>query len=184
MGHIKKVHSEMFSTGSLSGAQTTAKSQESRKFKNRETSTNGRLSQDKQELIDNTLCKLIASRTISPSVVEDELFQTFVELLNPRLETILITFLKLIINCSEFFFSPTITCVKIKMRIMLNLTSLIERINFIFNKHDKFNFQLLNQFLKKNINWMYPCRYKIPSQDAIMRSLEDLPTTVFIDHDA
>lgn len=67
---------------------------------------------------------------------------------------------------------------------MLNLTSLIERINFIFNKHDKFNFQLLNQFLKKNINWMYPCRYKIPSQDAIMRSLEDLPTTVFIDHDA
>lgn len=96
----------MFSTGSLPGAQTTAKLQESRKFKfkNRETSTNGRLSQDKQELIDNTLCKLIASRTISPSVVEDELFQTFVELLNPRLETILITFLKLIINCSEFFF--------------------------------------------------------------------------------
>lgn len=108
MGHIKKVHSEMFSTGSVPGAQTTAKSQESRKFKNRETSTNGRLSQDKQELIDNTLCKLIASRTISPSVVEDELFQTFVELLNPRLETIWIThvtFLKFIINCSEFFFS-------------------------------------------------------------------------------
>lgn len=110
MGHIKKVHSEMFSTGSVPGAQTTAKSQESRKFKNRDSSTNGRLSQDKQELIDNTLCKLIASRTISPSVVEDELFQTFVELLNPR--------------------------------------------------------------------------YKIPSQDAIMRSLEDLSTTVFIDHDA
>lgn len=110
MGHIKKVHSEMFSTGSVPGAQTTAKSQESKKFKNRETSTNGRLSQDKQELIDNTLCKLIASKTISPSVVEDELFQTFVELLNPR--------------------------------------------------------------------------YKIPSQNAIMRSLEDLSTTVFIHHDA
>lgn len=110
MGHIKKVHSEMFSTGSVPGAQTTAKSQESKKFKNRETSTNGRLSQDKQELIDNTLCKLIASKTISPSVVENELFQTFVELLNPR--------------------------------------------------------------------------YKIPSQNAIMRSLEDLSTTVFIHHDA
>lgn len=67
------------------------------------------------------------------------------------------------------------------MFIMLNLTSLIEMINFILNK---FNCQNLNQFLKKNINWMYPCRYKIPSQDAIMRSLEDLPTTVFIDHDA
>lgn len=31
---------------------------------------------------------------------------------------------------------------------------------------------------------MYPCRYKIPSQNAIMRSLEDLSTTVFIHHDA
>lgn len=113
MGHIKKVHSEMFSTGSVPGAQTTAKSQESKKFKNRETSTNGRLSQDKQELIDNTLCKLIASKTISPSVVEDELFQTFVELLNPRLETIWIThvtFLKFIINCSECFFSNNYMC--------------------------------------------------------------------------
>lgn len=120
MGHIKKVHSEMFSTGSVPGAQTTAKSQESRKFKIRDTSTNGRLSQDKQELIDNTLCKLIASRTISPSVVEDELFRTFVELLNPRLETIWITFLKLIINCSEFFFfSNNYMCKLINMFIML-----------------------------------------------------------------
>lgn len=64
---------------------------------------------------------------------------------------------------------------------MLNLTSLIERINFILNK---FNCQNLNQFLKKNWNWMYPCRYKIPSQNAIMRSLEDLSTTVFIHNDA
>lgn len=64
---------------------------------------------------------------------------------------------------------------------MLNLTSLIEIINFILNK---FNCQNLNQFLKKNWNWMYPCRYKIPSQNAIMRSLEDLSTTVFIHHDA
>lgn len=32
MGHIKKVHSEMFSTGSVPGAQTTAKSQESKKI--------------------------------------------------------------------------------------------------------------------------------------------------------
>lgn len=84
MGHIKKVHGEMCSTGSVTGAKTTAKSQDTRKFQNSDTSTNGRLSQDKQELIDNTLCKLIAGKTIPASVVEDELFQTFVELLNPR----------------------------------------------------------------------------------------------------
>lgn len=89
MGHIKKVHSEMCSKESVPGAKTTAKSHDSRKFKNSDTSTNGRLSQDKQELIDNTLCKLIASKTIPPSVVEDELFRTFVELLNPRLGTII-----------------------------------------------------------------------------------------------
>lgn len=133
MGHIKKVHGEMCSTGSVPGAKTTAKSQDTRKFQNSDTSTNGRLSQDKQELIDNTLCKLIAGKTIPASVVEDELFQTFVELLNPRLEKI-ITFQNFIINCSEFFFfMQQLHAVKMKMVNMSNLTSLIERINFFLN---------------------------------------------------
>lgn len=81
MNHIENVHGDVRSkSGSLSGKPKTQVSMNS--FLN--TATNGKISPDRQEQIDDALCKFIAGKVIPVSVVDNELFRKFVGHLDPR----------------------------------------------------------------------------------------------------
>lgn len=82
MNHIENVHGDVRSkSGSLSdGKPKTQVSMNS--FLN--TATIGKISQERQEQIDDALCKFIAGKVIPVSVVDNELFRKFVGHLDPR----------------------------------------------------------------------------------------------------
>lgn len=82
MNHIENVHGdERSKSGSLyDGKSQTQVSMNF--FLN--TATNGKISQERQEQIDDALCKFIAGKVIPVSVVHNELFRKFVGHLDPR----------------------------------------------------------------------------------------------------